>query len=107
VQLRGKDEVIEEASPLLTRLIRRLPVESYDAPVELADEVATPMGSYRIVLHGDARSVNQILSAVATRVSWFVGAMLLAIALAWLVIEAGIIRRITRLTRVPARSPEA
>jgi hypothetical protein len=43
--------------------------------------------------------VNQILSAVATRVSWFVGAMLLAIGLAWLVIEIGIIRRITRLTR--------
>jgi hypothetical protein len=38
------------------------------------------MGSYRILLHGDARSVNKILSAVATRVSWFVGAMLLAIA---------------------------
>jgi signal transduction histidine kinase len=87
VQLRGKDEVIEEASPLLARLIRKLPVESYDAPVELADEVATPMGSYRILFHGDARSVNKILSAVATRVSWFVGAMLLAIALAWLVIE--------------------
>jgi hypothetical protein len=48
VQLRGKDEVIEESSVLLTRLIRKLPVESYDAPVELADEVATPMGSYQI-----------------------------------------------------------
>jgi hypothetical protein len=58
VQLRGKDEV-RGASPLLTRLIRKLPVESYDAPVELADEVATPMGSYRILLHGDARSVNR------------------------------------------------
>jgi signal transduction histidine kinase len=99
VQLRGKHEVIEESSLLLTRLIRKLPVERFDAPVELADEVATPMGNHQIVLHGDARSVNQILSAVATRVSWFVGAMLLAIALAWLVIEIGIIRRISHLTR--------
>jgi signal transduction histidine kinase len=99
VQLRGKNEVIEESSVLLTRLIRKLPVESYDAPVELTDEVATPMGSYRVLFHGDARSVNQILSAAATRVSWFVGAMLLAIGLAWLVIEIGIIRRISRLTR--------
>jgi hypothetical protein len=74
-------------------------VETYDAPVELVDEVATPLGTYRIVLRGDARSVNKTLSAVATRVSWFVGAMLLPSLLAWLVIEIGIIRRIARLTR--------
>ncbi|QLH51307.1 MAG: HAMP domain-containing histidine kinase [Candidatus Accumulibacter cognatus] len=99
VQLKGRDEVLEQTSPLLTRLIRTLPVESYDTPVELVDEVATPLGNYRILLKGDARSVNKTLSAVATRVSWFVGAMLLAIGLAWLVIEWGIVRRITRLTR--------
>jgi len=97
--LRGQDEVLEAFSPLLTRLIRKLPVDTYDAPVELVDEIATPLGSYQIVLRGDARSVNRTLSAVATRVSWFVGAMLLAIAVAWLAIEAGIIRRIARLTR--------
>ncbi len=97
--LRGQDDALEAFSPLLTRLIRKLPVDTYDAPVELVDEVATPLGSYQIVLRGDARSVNRTLSAVATRVSWFVGAMLLAIAVAWLGIEAGIIRRIARLTR--------
>ena len=97
--LRGQDEALEPSSLLLTRLIRKLPVDTYDAPVELVDEVATPLGSYQIVLRGDARSVNKTLSAVATRVSWFVGAMLLAIVVAWLVIEAGIIRRIARLTR--------
>ncbi len=47
---------------------------------------------------GDVRSVNLALASV-TRVSWFVGAMLLAIAAAWLVVEAGIIRRIAELTR--------
>ncbi|HJV25597.1 MAG TPA: HAMP domain-containing sensor histidine kinase [Aromatoleum sp.] len=99
VQLSGKDEALDETSPLLTRLIRRLPVDSLDAPVvELADEVATPMGSYELRLKGDARSVNKVLSAVATRVSWFVVAMLGAIGLAWLVIEIGIVRRIGRLT---------
>jgi len=100
IQLAGKDEAIEQSSPLLTRLIRQLPVESLEAPVvELVDEVATPLGNYRLLLKGDARSVNRTLSAVATRVSWFVGAMLGAIGLAWLLIEIGIIRRIALLTR--------
>jgi signal transduction histidine kinase len=99
IQLSGREEAAELSSPLLTRLIRTLPVESYDAPVEIIDEIATPLGSYRVLLRGDARSVNRTLGAVATRVSWFVGAMLLAIALAWLVMEIGIVRRIARLTK--------
>ncbi len=99
VRLSGSEANAEETSPVLTRLIRRLPVDSYDAPVELTQEVATPLGNYTLHLQGDARSVNKSLSAVATRLSWFVLAMLLAIGLAWLVIEVGIIRRITRLTR--------
>lgn len=95
----GRDEALEQSSPLLTRLIRKLPVESLDAPVvELSAEVATQLGHYRLLLKGDARSVNKTLSVVATRVSWFVGAMLGAIGLAWLVIEIGIVRRIARLT---------
>jgi len=51
------------------------------------------------MLKGDVRSVSKSLSVVATRVSWFVGAMLLALLLAWLLIEISIIRRITLLTR--------
>ncbi|RIX45190.1 MAG: sensor histidine kinase [Rhodocyclales bacterium GT-UBC] len=100
VSLSGRDEALEQSSPLLTRLIRKLPVESLEAPeVELSDEVPTPLGNYRILLKGDARSVNKVLSVGATRVSWFVGAMLSAIGLAWLVIEIGLIRRIAALTR--------
>jgi signal transduction histidine kinase len=96
----GREEALEQSSPLLTRLIRRLPVDTVDTPVvELEDEIATPLGNYRLLLRGDARSVNKVLSAVATRVSWFVGAMLLAIGIAWLVIEIGIIRPLARLTR--------
>ena len=99
VRLSGSEAATAESSPLLTRLIRRLPVDSYDAPIELTEDVATPQGSYTIHLTGDARSVNKSLSVVATRLSWLVAAMLLAIALAWLVIEVGIIRRIARLTQ--------
>jgi len=98
-RLAGHEEDGEPASPLLLRLIRRLPVESHDAPVELADEIATPLGSYRLLLKGDARGVNKALGIVATRVSWFVGAMLGAIGLAWLVIEIGLVRPIARLTK--------
>jgi signal transduction histidine kinase len=100
LRLTGRDEAPEPSSSLLTRLIGRLPVESLDAPVVvLDDQIATPRGSYQLRLVGDARSVNRNLAAVATRLSWFVGAMLAAIGVAWLVIEIGIVRRITRLTR--------
>ena len=99
IRISGNEAATEDSSPLLTRLIRRLPVDSYDAPIELTQDVATPLGNYTIRLLGDARSVNKSLSVVATRLSWFVGAMLLAVALAWLVIEVGVIRRIARLTR--------
>ncbi|MDR3056187.1 MAG: HAMP domain-containing histidine kinase [Zoogloeaceae bacterium] len=102
----GKEGVEEQISPLLTRLIRRLPVavrgEDDDAPtvVDLEDSVATPTGNYRIFLRGAADSVvNQTLSATATRLSWFVGAVMAAIVLAWIIIEMGIARRIARLTR--------
>ncbi|GHT93077.1 hypothetical protein AGMMS49545_11700 [Betaproteobacteria bacterium] len=102
----GKEGAKEQISPLLTRLIRRLPVavqgEDDDAPTaaSLEDSVATPTGNYRILLHGAADSVvNQTLSATATRLSWFVGAVMAAIVLAWIIIEMGIARRIARLTR--------
>jgi signal transduction histidine kinase len=84
---------------LLTSLIRRLPVDEYDIPMESSETIATPLGDYDMTLKGDVRSVSKTLSAVASRVGWFVGAMLLALVAAWLVIEIGIIRRITILTR--------
>ncbi|MCE1183744.1 MAG: HAMP domain-containing histidine kinase [Rhodocyclales bacterium] len=96
----GRDEAQDVSSPLLTRLIRKLPVENIATPeVELKENISTALGSYELELRGDARSVNKTLSVVATRLSWFVGAMLGAIALAWLVIEIGLIRRIARLTK--------
>lgn len=99
-RLTGKDLSQDQTSPLLNHLIRKLPVAAATtSELELSDTVATPLGPYRLQLQGDARSVNRTLSATATRLSWLVGAMLGAIGLAWLVIEAGIVRRIARLTR--------
>jgi signal transduction histidine kinase len=82
---------------LLGDLIRRLPVEGYDLPIASTVTLSTSSGKYELVLRGDISGVNKSLSAVATRLAWFVGAMLLAIMLAWVVIEIGIIRRMTML----------
>jgi len=92
-------QAAERSSPLIAWLIRRLQVEGYDAPVTSTDVISTPLGRYELSLTGDIRSVNNALTAVATRVSWFVGGMLLAIFATWLAIELRIIRRITVLTR--------
>jgi signal transduction histidine kinase len=108
ILIRGREGLEEQVSPLLTGLIRRLPVVTPDeepevvplALIELEDSVATPLGDYRVVLHGDAgRVVNKTLSVTAMRLAWFVGAIMVVVALVWLVIEIGMIRRIARMTR--------
>ena len=103
IELRGRDGDAEPASPWLTRLILRLP-HAGEAPIgaekiQAEDVVATFGGRYRLVLTGDLRSVDRSLGATATRLSGFVGAMLAAIALAWLTIELGLIRRVAVLTK--------
>ena len=92
-------ESTEQSSPLIGQLIRWLQVEGYDAPITNTEVISTPLGRYELILTGDIRTVNKALTAVATRVSWFVGGMLLAIFISWLAIELRIIRRITELTR--------
>ena len=92
-------ETSEQTSPLIGRLIRRLEVEGYDAPISRTEVISTPLGRYELTLSGDIRTVNKALNAVATRMSWFIGGMLLAIFITWLAIELRIIRRITELTR--------
>ena len=84
--------------PFLSRLIRRLPVEGYDGPLEATQRIATPLGDYEMRVTGDLRGVDRSIGVVAGRLYWFVGAMLAAIMLTWLAIEARIIRRITLLT---------
>jgi signal transduction histidine kinase len=98
VTLVGKDTEAPRAR-WIDQLVRRLPVDGYDAPMQLRETVATPLGRYDVVLTGDVRSVNKTLATVATRLSGFVGAMLAAVVLAWALIELRIIRRITLLTK--------
>ena len=80
-------------------LLRRLPVQDQDVPIEDTETIRTAAGSYELRGFGDERSANRALALVATRVSWFVVAMLAALALAWGAIEWTIIRRITMLTK--------
>ena len=95
----SKEDSKDQPAPWLTRLIRRLPVERQETTeIAMNDEIMTPLGSYQLAFQGDARSVDQALAITATRLSWFAAAMLGAIALAWLIIEIGLIRRIARLT---------
>jgi signal transduction histidine kinase len=99
ITLSGMVGAADEVSGWLTWLIQRLPVDEYDKTLVSRGVVNTPLDSYIIELKGNVRSVNKSLAVVATRVSWFVGAMLLALFMAWFLIEIGIIRRITALTR--------
>ena len=86
-------------SSWLQALIRRLPVDGYDRPLLAEDSIATPLGSYQLRLSGDVAGLDRSLGAVAARMSVFVGAMLMAIALTWAAIELRMIRRITVLTK--------
>ena len=83
----------------LLTLVRHLPVDTTVKALQTRTSVPTPLGNFEVELSGDARSVSDTLSVVATRVSWFVGAILGALLVAWLVVEAGIIRPISILTR--------
>jgi two-component system OmpR family sensor kinase len=99
VTLRGKSEGAEVSSPWLARLIARLPVDSAAPQLTRHDTIATGAGSYELTLNGNARSGEQTLGVAATRMSWYVGAMLAAIGMAWLLIELSLLRRVTVLTR--------
>ncbi|PRC91357.1 Histidine kinase-, DNA gyrase B-, and HSP90-like ATPase [Solimicrobium silvestre] len=99
IKLAGIVDNADDSWNLLTRLIRRLPVGEFDQPLDSVEEISTPLGNYEVILQGDVRSVSKSLSVVASRISWYVGGMLLALLLAWLFIEIGIIHRITLLTK--------
>lgn len=97
--LTGAHPENEPVAPWVMQIVRRLPVDGIDAPLEARESIDTSIGRYELVLAGDLRTVNQSLAAVATRLAWTVGALLLAIGCTWAVIELFVIRRITLLTR--------
>ncbi len=99
LHLKGAEDRADVSSPWLERLIRKLPVNGHTAQIKESEIIRTAIGNYKVTLSGELRSLDRAISAVATRLSWFVAAMLGAIALAWLVIELGLIRRIAVLTR--------
>jgi len=92
------------SAPWLMRLISWLPLDlqgtakARPAPAGL-DILDTPSGNYAVTFTGNLLGVEQGLAAVATRMSWYLGAMLAAIGLAWLAVEVGLLRRVTALTR--------
>jgi signal transduction histidine kinase len=97
----------EQPARWIDQLLRRLPVEGFDAPLTKMERVSTALGVYDVTFTGDVRGVNQALAVGATRMSWYVGAMLLAVIGAWLLIEIGLIRRVTVLnTRARAVSKQ-
>lgn len=104
-------ELSERALPWLIHVMRRLPVQGEilgvgadtDAAevrwLTASDEVATPSGRYRLDLRGDLRSLDRQLALEARPLAWLAAAMLAAVALAWLMVELGLIRGIAVLTK--------
>lgn len=99
VSLRADEDDATRPSLLLSRLIGWLPVVDVESPLSESRTITTAMGDYELRVTGDTRSVDRNMGLVAARMSWFVAAMLVAILVTWLAIEARIIRRITLLTR--------
>ena len=100
--LRRPEDESPDPPSLIGRVIRRLPVAGYDQPPAAHERIATPRGDYGLEFTGDVHGVDRELALVAGRLYGFVAAMLAAILLTWLAIEARIIRRITVLTRKAA-----
>lgn len=84
-------------------LIRWLPTKSNLSTVVLNDVISTPLGQYEIQLTGNTQTVDRVLAVTSYRMAWYVGGMILAIVLAWIAIELGVIRPIVRLTKQAAK----
>ncbi len=97
--LQGAEDSAAPPSPWLTALIQHLPAPATPRTLQARDTVTTPAGRFDVVLTGDLQGLDRSLSASAARLAWPVGAMLAAIALAWLIIEMGLIRRVAVLTK--------
>jgi signal transduction histidine kinase len=99
VTLHGAEDSSAPVAAPIARLIRALPVAPAALKLESHATITTPSGPFELTMHGDARSVERKLAVVVARVAWFEAAVLMAIFVAWIVIELGIVRRITVLKR--------
>jgi len=97
-RLKGDTSGLEAAPRFIGAILRRLPAERVEGPLEAHVPISTAVGNYELTLTADVRAIDRTLEPVAYRIAWFAGAMLAAIALAWLALEIRIIRRITLLT---------
>lgn len=96
--LTGPEPGEERGAAWVDRLVRRLPAAGAKGPLVERSRIDTSLGRFELELSGDPRTVDRALSAVATRVAWTVGAMLLAIGGVWIALEWLVIRRVALLT---------
>jgi hypothetical protein len=99
LQLQGDSAQALDQKALLIRLINWLPVEKRIWRLERKEVLNTAAFPVEFSLTGDQRSALQNLTIVAARISWYVAAMLLALLLAWGLLEVNIMRRITLLSK--------
>jgi signal transduction histidine kinase len=108
IVLKGKES---QESPTVIpvwvdRLITSLPLLAVNTltkpsePGSLArkQSLQTSVGQYDVELSAQSQAIDRELAAVTSRVSWYLFAILGAIALTWLALELRIIRRVTTLT---------
>jgi two-component system, OmpR family, sensor kinase len=108
VLLKGKDsqETPTVIPVWVDRLITSLPLLAVNTltkpsePGSLARKQTfqTAVGQYEVELSAQSQAIDRELAAVTSRVSWYLFAILGAIALTWLALELRIIRRVTTLT---------
>jgi signal transduction histidine kinase len=108
VQLKGKDsQELPTVIPLwVDRLITSLPLLAVNTltkpsePGSLARKqtLQTSVGQFEVELSAQSQAIDRELAAVTSRISWYLFAILGAIALTWLALELRIIRRVTTLT---------
>jgi signal transduction histidine kinase len=99
ITLQGREDAEDRSPRWIKRVIQRLPIDGEQPAMRAQETLHTSLGSYEVTLTGDASAIDRSLSAVATRVSWYVAAMLGAIVLAWLLIEISFLRRVAILTK--------
>lgn len=106
------EQTIQDESPyyqFLQRVIAWMPAihvpQSNQESLSLAitDTLKHATGHYEVELQGNLASVNRELSLTAARVTWVVVSMLMAILLAWLLVEFSFLNRLSLLTKRAAK----